>query len=84
MQGRTHVACDTQTNAVRRARQYTEAALTAQSVMGQVGLEIALGALNRDYTLVMGVVILYSTLIILMNLLADLILAYLDPKVRVR
>ncbi len=39
-------------------------------------------ALTRDYTVVMGVVIIYSTLIILLNLLADLVLAVLDPKVR--
>jgi oligopeptide transport system permease protein len=42
------------------------------------------GALNRDYTLVMGVVVFYGTLIILMNLLVDLAYAWLDPKVRYR
>lgn len=40
------------------------------------------GALQRDYTVVMGVVILYAGLIILLNLLADLIYAALDPRVR--
>ena len=40
------------------------------------------GALNRDYTLVMGVVIFYGVLIILLNFLVDLIYAWLDPKVR--
>jgi oligopeptide transport system permease protein len=40
------------------------------------------GALNRDYTLVMGVVIFYGALIILMNLLVDLAYAFLDPRVR--
>ncbi|MGQ9427399.1 oligopeptide ABC transporter permease OppB [Gilvimarinus sp. F26214L] len=40
------------------------------------------GALNRDYTLVMGVVIFYGFLIILFNLLVDIIYAWLDPKVR--
>ena len=39
------------------------------------------GALNRDYTLVMGVVILYAGLIILLNLFADVIYRLLDPKV---
>jgi oligopeptide transport system permease protein len=47
-----------------------------------IGRQFVIGALQRDYTVVMGVVILYSTLIILMNLAADLILAWLDPKVR--
>ncbi len=40
------------------------------------------GALNRDYTLVMGVVILYGTLIILLNFAADLVYAWLNPKLR--
>jgi oligopeptide transport system permease protein len=40
------------------------------------------GAFNRDYTLVMGVTILYGTLIVLANLLADLLHAWLDPRVR--
>ena len=40
------------------------------------------GALNRDYTLVMGVVIFYGVLIILANLAVDLIYGWLDPKVR--
>ncbi len=40
------------------------------------------GALNRDYTLVMGVVVFYGVLIILFNLLVDLLYALLDPKVK--
>lgn len=40
------------------------------------------GALNRDYTLVMGLVVLYSTLLISLNLLVDLLYAVLDPRVR--
>jgi oligopeptide transport system permease protein len=40
------------------------------------------GALNRDYTLVMGVVVFYGALIIALNLLVDLAYAWLDPKVR--
>ena len=39
------------------------------------------GALQRDYTLVMGVVILYSSLVILLNLVADVLYGVLDPKV---
>jgi len=39
-------------------------------------------ALNRDYTLVMGVVVFYGALIILLNLLADLAYGLLDPQVR--
>jgi len=40
------------------------------------------GAFNRDYTLVMGVTILYGMLIILFNLLADILYGVLDPMVR--
>ncbi|HVR67016.1 MAG TPA: ABC transporter permease subunit [Verrucomicrobiae bacterium] len=39
-------------------------------------------ALNRDYTLVLGVVIFYGFLIIIANLIVDLCYAILDPKVR--
>lgn len=42
------------------------------------------GALNRDYTLVMGVIVFYGALIILFNLLVDLVYAWLDPKLRYR
>lgn len=47
-----------------------------------IGRYFVHGALNRDYTLVMGVIIFYATLIILLNLLVDLIYGFLDPKVR--
>lgn len=40
------------------------------------------GALNRDYPLVLGVVVLYAGLIILFNLVADLIYGWLDPRMR--
>jgi oligopeptide transport system permease protein len=47
-----------------------------------IGRFFVQGALNRDYTLVMGVVVFYGTLIIVFNLLVDLAYAWLDPKVR--
>jgi oligopeptide transport system permease protein len=40
------------------------------------------GALNRDYTLVMGVVVFYGALIITFNFFVDLAYAWLDPKVK--
>jgi oligopeptide transport system permease protein len=40
------------------------------------------GALNRDYPLVLGVVVIYAALIILFNLIADLAYGWLDPRVR--
>lgn len=42
------------------------------------------GALNRDYTLVMGIVIFYAMLIIALNLATDLLYGWLDPRVRCR
>jgi oligopeptide transport system permease protein len=47
-----------------------------------IGRYFVQGALNRDYTLVMGVTILGATLVILANLIVDLIYGLLDPKVR--
>ncbi|MDJ0928772.1 MAG: ABC transporter permease subunit, partial [Gammaproteobacteria bacterium] len=40
------------------------------------------GALNRDYTLVMGVVVFYGSLIILLNFVVDLVYGWLDPRLR--
>jgi oligopeptide transport system permease protein len=42
------------------------------------------GALNRDYTLVLGLVILYAALIVLFNLIVDLLYGVLDPRIRRR
>jgi oligopeptide transport system permease protein len=39
------------------------------------------GAISRDYPLVMGVTVLYGTIIILANLLTDIVRGILDPKV---
>ncbi|MCE7901919.1 MAG: ABC transporter permease subunit [Gammaproteobacteria bacterium PRO9] len=47
-----------------------------------VGRYFVQGALNRDYPLVMGIVIIYASFIILLNLLSDLAYAALDPRVR--
>jgi oligopeptide transport system permease protein len=47
-----------------------------------VGRYFVQGALNRDYPLVMGIVIVYASFIILFNLLSDLAYAALDPRVR--
>jgi oligopeptide transport system permease protein len=47
-----------------------------------IGRYFVQGALNRDYTLVMGVVICYAALIIALNFLADIAYGILDPRVR--
>lgn len=40
------------------------------------------GALNRDYPLIMAVILLYALLIIFFNLLSDILLGWLDPKAK--
>ncbi len=41
-------------------------------------------ALNRDYTVAMGTVLLYSGLLITLNLLVDVLYAVVDPRVELR
>lgn len=40
------------------------------------------GALNRDYTLVMGTVVLVALFVVVLNLAADLLSGFLDPRLR--
>ncbi|MEQ8735521.1 MAG: oligopeptide ABC transporter permease OppB [Rhodospirillaceae bacterium] len=47
-----------------------------------IGRYFVQGALNRDYTLVMGVTILAASMVIALNLIVDIAYAWLDPKVR--
>lgn len=47
-----------------------------------VGRYFAQAALNRDYTLVMGTVVVIAIFTILLNLVADILYAILDPRVR--
>jgi oligopeptide transport system permease protein len=48
-----------------------------------LGEHFVTAAVNRDYPLVMGTVLLYSALLIVANLLVDLTYALVDPRVRV-
>jgi oligopeptide transport system permease protein len=47
-----------------------------------VGAFFVNGSLNRDYTLVVGLVILYAALLVVLNLVVDFIYVVLDPRVR--
>ena len=66
----------------------TAAVLTGSVVVEEIfglpgiGRYFVTGALNRDYTLVMGVVVFYGVIIIALNFVVDLAYAVLDPKVR--
>ena len=58
--------------------------LVIETVFGLpgTGRYLVQGAINRDYTLVMGMIIIYGTLTLVLNLIADLIYGWLDPRVR--
>ena len=47
-----------------------------------IGRHFVQAALNRDYTLVMGTVIVIAMFIIVFNLVVDLLYAVIDPRVR--
>ena len=61
-------------------------AVVVESIFGIPGLgQLFLqSGLNRDYTLVLGIVIFYAVLVILLNLLVDLAYGILDPRIRER
>jgi oligopeptide transport system permease protein len=58
--------------------------LVVETVFGLpgTGRYLVQGAINRDYTLVMGMIIVYATLTLVLNLIADLLYGWLDPRVR--
>jgi len=58
--------------------------LVVETVFGLpgTGRYLVQGALNRDYTLVMGMITVYGALTVGFNLIADLIYGWLDPTVR--
>ena len=66
----------------------TAGILTGSVVVEQVfnlpgiGRYFVQGALNRDYTLVLGVVAVYGTMIVLFNFLVDLAYGALDPRIK--
>ena len=47
-----------------------------------IGRYFVTNALNRDYTMVMGTVIIVATLVLVFNLIVDLLYTVLDPRVR--
>jgi len=58
--------------------------LVVETVFGLpgTGRYLVEGAIDRDYPLVMGMVVVYGSLTLLLNLIADLIYGALDPGVR--
>ena len=58
--------------------------LVVESVFGLPGSGrfLVQGAVDRDYPMVMGMILVYGLLTLLCNLIADLVYAWLDPRVR--
>jgi oligopeptide transport system permease protein len=61
-------------------------AIVVEQIFGIPGLGrlFVQGAQNRDFTLVLGLVILYAALIVLLNLVVDILYGVLDPRIRRR
>jgi len=47
-----------------------------------LGQHFVKSAFDRDYTMVMGVVLFFATLIVLLNLISDIVLVWLNPKLK--
>ena len=47
-----------------------------------LGVFIVNGSLNRDYTMVVGLVVLYAALLVVLNLIVDFTYTWLDPRVK--
>ena len=60
--------------------------LVVESIFGLPGIGrfFINAALNRDYGMVLGTVIFYMVLIVALNLIVDILYAWLDPRVRAR
>jgi len=48
-----------------------------------LGREFVEAAFNRDYTMIIGTVLVYAILVMVLNLVADVLHAWLDPRVRI-
>jgi oligopeptide transport system permease protein len=49
-----------------------------------LGVFFVQSAVNRDYTLIMGTVIVYSVILLLMNFLVDIVYGFMDPRISYR
>jgi len=47
-----------------------------------LGMFLVNGCLNRDYTLIVGLVVLYGALLVMLNLAVDLTYSVLDPRAK--
>ncbi len=58
--------------------------LVVETIFGVpgIGREFVQSALNRDYGMALGLVLMFGTLLIVMNLIVDVAYAFLDPRIR--
>ena len=47
-----------------------------------IGVFLVNSSINRDYTMVVGLVILYSVLLLILNLFVDVVYGFLDKRVK--
>jgi oligopeptide transport system permease protein len=50
--------------------------------IGGIGKFFVTAIVNRDYTLIMGTVLVFSTVLVLFNLLVDIAYGFIDPRIR--
>ena len=48
-----------------------------------MGMQMVNGAINRDYSMVLAITIIYSCLVILFNMIVDLLYGFIDPRARI-
>ena len=84
-----HVLKNALTSVISMLGPLTATLLTGSFVVEQIfaipgmGQYFVTAVSNRDYPLVLGVTLVYATLVIAMNLLVDLLYPFLDPRMRV-
>jgi oligopeptide transport system permease protein len=49
-----------------------------------LGRFFVMAAFNRDYTMIMGTVLVYSVLIIVFNTLVDIVMVWLNPRLKLK
>ena len=47
-----------------------------------IGVFLVNSSLNRDYTMVVGLVVIYAVLLLVLNLVVDFLYTVLDPRVK--
>ena len=48
-----------------------------------LGMHFVDAVLSKDLTMIMGVVLVYSALLVILNLAVDVMYAWVDPRIRI-